>query len=425
MEKTVMWRNRFIVLMMCLLSIVPAQAQDNLLSNAGFEYNYSGRGRGDFNFAENWGGWFTESPRSEGWMNLPPNAFPHTSYYKYSGTTAQSISKGGGTFTAAAYQEVGNIPAGAIVRGSAFVFLENVSDSQAKVRVGVGSNVGGNPFGGDVTWSPWMTSPFNEYRQISVDHIAAGGNVTIFIYATQGWPNDPNAVYMDDASLVIVGNSSDLPQNNPEEETESSTDSSSSGSSGSSGSSAAAPALQPGGVAFVQPQDTSARDGITHTVTSGDTLWSIASGYGVSVDQVLSLNGLDKSSILQIGQVLTIAEPDPDAPEVTPEPETTPEPEVTPEPDVPTDTEAVPDAPADIVLPDTPADVVADAPEELEPAQPNDSTEVVQLDTVPADNPSADMPTIPRDMLNNVTVNCSLNISLNYPYIRLTCGTEN
>jgi len=377
-----MWRNLVIISILCLLSLLPVQAQENLLGNAKFEANYTGRGRGDFNFAEGWGGWFTEEPRSESWMNLPPNAFPHTSYFKYGGEAAQSISKGSGTFTAAAYQEVSGIPAGAILRGSAFVLIENAPDANARVRIGIGDNVGNNPFA-NITWSGWMTS-LEEYRQITVDHTSAGGTVTLFIYATQDFPNDPNAVYFDDASLQIVGQG-EVPSESGEEE-------------------ASQPEPpRPSGVAFVSPQDTSANDGIEHTVQSGDTLASIATGYGVSMNEIMGLNGLDKTSVLQIGQVLTIATPDPNAP---PEPTAAPTATPTIEPEV---VEA--EVQSEPVEEDISTEVVTEAPSVTQPLPTPASAD---------DSSSGASPQIDP----NFSASCSVTLTLTAPYLRLSCETS-
>jgi LysM repeat protein len=43
-----------------------------------------------------------------------------------------------------------------------------------------------------------------------------------------------------------------------------------------------------------------------HTVVSGDTIISIAATYGKDWRQLLTLNGLDEDSILQIGQKVQI-----------------------------------------------------------------------------------------------------------------------
>ncbi len=366
-----------IALMLALMGLIPVQAQENLLTSPGFETNYSGRtGRGDFNFPAGWDGWYTEAPRSEAWMNQPPNAFPHTSFFKYSGTSALSISKGGGTFTAAAFQEVSDIPAGAIVRGSAFVLLENGSGSNAQVRIGVGSNIGSN-VNGAITWSSWMTN-LNNYQQISVDHVATGGSVTIVIYATQTWPNDPNAVYIDEASLVIVG------------EGEAPADS----STGDSGSvDVPAPPAQSAEVGFVAPQDTEEDDGIVHTVGSGDTLASIAVAYGVSVDDLLNLNGLDRGTFLQIGQVIVVSTPEPtEEPEVEAPPveETAAQPEETSV--EPVETEAVEEPTQSFGAVITEFTETPESEPTTEPEVDAESTEDVTSDGTPTDIPNTATP---------------------------------
>lgn len=326
-----MWRwtkhSLFFTILFCLVGLLPIQAQQNLLQNPGFESDYSGRtGRGDFNFPSGWDAWWSNAPHTEAWMNVPPNAYPHTGPFKRSGSNAQSIGKGGGTFTAAALQRVQNIPAGAVVRGSAWVFIENKEGTYAQVRIGIGSNVGTN-VNGAITWSGWETA-LNTHRQISVEHVATGGEVTLFIYATQTWPNDPNAVYIDDAELLIVGQG-EAPAEDDDDEDE---DNSNTGSGGGNTTVLEPPSI-PDSVAFVVPQDEDVDDGITHTVRSGDTLSSIAVAYGVPVSEILALNGMDRGSFLQVGQALIITTPEARQVEVTEEatPETTDEAESTTE----------------------------------------------------------------------------------------------
>jgi peptidoglycan endopeptidase LytE len=45
---------------------------------------------------------------------------------------------------------------------------------------------------------------------------------------------------------------------------------------------------------------------IIHTIKSGDNLWDISKKYGVSVEQIKKLNGLNDKSVLKIGQKLII-----------------------------------------------------------------------------------------------------------------------
>ncbi len=54
------------------------------------------------------------------------------------------------------------------------------------------------------------------------------------------------------------------------------------------------------------PQPTSSPQGIIYTVVYGDSLWSIALEFGVTVEALLEANGLSEDTILDIGQELII-----------------------------------------------------------------------------------------------------------------------
>ncbi|MBE6338870.1 MAG: LysM peptidoglycan-binding domain-containing protein [Lentimicrobiaceae bacterium] len=56
----------------------------------------------------------------------------------------------------------------------------------------------------------------------------------------------------------------------------------------------------------VYPASTDKNNKIVHTVKSGDNLWDISKKYGVSVEQIMRLNNLDKKTVLKIGQKLKI-----------------------------------------------------------------------------------------------------------------------
>ncbi len=47
--------------------------------------------------------------------------------------------------------------------------------------------------------------------------------------------------------------------------------------------------------------------GGTHTVAPGETLWSIARRYDISVDDLRAFNGLDRTATIQVDQVLTVS----------------------------------------------------------------------------------------------------------------------
>ena len=59
------------------------------------------------------------------------------------------------------------------------------------------------------------------------------------------------------------------------------------------------------GMAMLKAQPEDGAD-LVHTVVAGDTLISIALSYGVTLDDLLSLNGLNPEALLQIGQRLVI-----------------------------------------------------------------------------------------------------------------------
>ena len=50
-------------------------------------------------------------------------------------------------------------------------------------------------------------------------------------------------------------------------------------------------------------------DGQTHTVGAGETLAQIAAGYGVTVSELISVNGLEDPDLLRIGQLISIPGP--------------------------------------------------------------------------------------------------------------------
>ncbi|WOF21852.1 LysM peptidoglycan-binding domain-containing protein [Microbacterium betulae] len=67
----------------------------------------------------------------------------------------------------------------------------------------------------------------------------------------------------------------------------------------------------------------------SHTVASGDTVWSIAQSYGTSVDTIVSLNELGSDAAIYPGQKLVVAssavpQTQPEAPESAPAPEAAP-----------------------------------------------------------------------------------------------------
>lgn len=287
-----------VLLALFAIALVPnTQAQANLLENPGFNNSGSYQAsrqfpRGDFNFAPGWDGWQTNSPSVESWQNINPIAFPHTGSFKREGDASQNIGRGDATFTAAAFQVVGDIAEGTTLRANVWVFQDNDENNGVRTRIGIGSNVGANPLSAAINWSPWTTA-IDSWQIIEVEATVPAGNVTVFIYSTQDQPNIGNQVYYDDATLIAVGQGEpDVGEEDGEADVP-------------------PPPTSPPVAPFVSPQQADDSGRIEHTVQPGDTLAAIAVAYGVSVSDIRERNNLG-GGFLQVGQVLLISEGSPE-----------------------------------------------------------------------------------------------------------------
>ncbi|MCU0511382.1 MAG: LysM peptidoglycan-binding domain-containing protein [Anaerolineae bacterium] len=351
-----LWMFLLVLLPGSLLAL-PAQAQTNLLQNGSLDGQYGGIGT-----PAGWQGWFTNSPRTETWMNVDPFFFPHTADFKRSGNASQNIGRNGGTFTAAIWQRVDGIAQGTALRATAWVYLENASASGAAAYVGIGSNTT-DPANPAITWSPAMTA-VNSWQQVTVDAVVPAGSVTVFVYSDQRFPNGPegpNQMYIEDVSLVATGTGA-VPT-----------------AAGGAVPAATSVPVRPQ-AAFVNAQDTDASDGITHTVRSGDTLAAIAVAYGTTSSRLRELNNL-QGGFLQIGQVIIIA-----TPEAAPAGEATTAPATAAEQSAP---------------PNTPAAVAAQAtsvPPTAIPPTDIPSTAIPPTDIPPTATPSPEVSPTPTDI---------------------------
>lgn len=299
-----MQRRLLFLLITVILAVtaLPALTQSgNLLQDGGMEGPYTNRGRADLNVPAPWGVWFTESPRTEAWMNQPPVAFPHNGPdpNPVAGAHAFNFNKGYATYTAAIYQQVA-VPQGSNVVGSAYGQQKtcnpapntptcgSAAESGAYMKVCIDPNGGSNPYDSDVICSANAT-PHDRWEQISVSATATGPTVTIFLFNTQQWPSQLNTAYWDEASLSVGGAGGSAP--------------------GAPGQPAAtAVPTAPPVASFVQPQPPQPDGSIVHTVQPGDTMDAIAYAYGVSRQQILDLNGLTSGRFIFAGQELKIRE---------------------------------------------------------------------------------------------------------------------
>ena len=192
-------------LLALVVIVMPAGAQTgNLLNNPGFESTSYTFVSADpqalavtYSAPAGWGGGVVTGG-SQSWQNVHPSGFPHNGPYKLQGNSSFHMARGGGTFTAYIYQQV-SVTAGSPVEGGAWAFIENGSGT-AIARVGIDPTGGTNPFSGAVVWSGNGANGFN-WNRMSISATAQGGTVTLFLFATQTFPVDPNGVYWDEAFL--------------------------------------------------------------------------------------------------------------------------------------------------------------------------------------------------------------------------------
>ncbi len=203
-------------------------------------------------------------------------------------------------FIAGVSQQVGNIAPGTRLNFSASTQGFNCDDDRGcfgsaahygysyepgdmQLRVGIDPTGGTNAFAPTVVWSAYA-NPLDAFVKQSVEVVAQSDKVTVFVWASPTFPEKHTEVYVDDASLVAVGQ-------------------------GPAPTSSATEAAQPTPAAGTPaPTVTLSPNATTYTVVSGDTLTIIAQRFNLTLDQLLALNpGLARDSVIQVGQVVNVS----------------------------------------------------------------------------------------------------------------------
>jgi LysM repeat protein len=275
-----------LVLLACILlsAITPASAQENLLTNGGFEDGFHVQGGApEVSVPNSWTAWWvqgTQQETNQGYLLRPEYTAEDGELFGYdrvnSGRYSQKYFNSYATHDAGLLQTV-DVPSGAILRFSAWVQTwssggdnpaEITSPGDYQVSIGIDPAGGTNPLGDSVVWSsPQLAN--NSWIQQSVYAQATGSRVTVFTRGTPLYRVKHNDSYWDDLNLIQV---SEIPQAPVETETASQTE--------------ATPS--------------------TYTVQSGDTLFRIALRFDTSVQTLMTLNGLTNSDFIWIGQQLLI-----------------------------------------------------------------------------------------------------------------------
>ncbi len=180
-------------------------------------------------------------------------------------------------------------------------------------KVGIDPTGGTNPWASTVVWSQEVET-FDHWTNFWVEATAEADTVTVFIYSrpdwVDGWPRINNDVYVDDASLVVVGEGEPTP---PPIATPTSTPTPlppTPTPTPTATPSAPAPTGTPPTVApTATPLPPTPLPGgtLTYVVQRGDTLYSIAKRFGVTLEQLRQLNGIGSDNLIHVGQQLIIS----------------------------------------------------------------------------------------------------------------------
>jgi murein DD-endopeptidase MepM/ murein hydrolase activator NlpD len=162
--------------------------------------------------------------------------------------------------------------------------LTSEDGTPVNMRIGIDPTGGTNPYSPDIVWSGFA-NPYDAYQYFEVEATAQGDKVTVFTWSNPERERKHNDIYWDEASLTVAG----------------------AGGVTSSGGTGATGASAPAAPVFNAPTPTpNAAGEIIVVVQPGDSLWSIAARASISLDQLLELNGLQRSDFISVGDQLLI-----------------------------------------------------------------------------------------------------------------------
>lgn len=203
--------------------LLPVQAQgQNLLTNPGFEKPFvTLDGTPPRQVAQGWSPWNLAGGQSAS-ENVQPEYYPASDVSNglgvpriRSGSDAQQYHSFFATHDGGLYQRVTGIVKGAQVRFSAYVYVwsstfddvnKSEGDGGVNVTVGIDPTGGTSADSSAVVWSS-PSIQYDAYNQYTVTATASETAVTVFIRTTVSTPVKNNNIYVDDASLAVVGGS--------------------------------------------------------------------------------------------------------------------------------------------------------------------------------------------------------------------------
>jgi len=348
-----------VLVVLPVLASPPAQEQvsGNLLMDGGFEAPPTWPmqdGIGEVQVAPGWRAYYLDKPPE--YVRLPnncdklrvtecywmrPEFRDNTSFANriHSGQRSQKYFSYGRMHEAGLMQQVQGIPPGARVRFSIWMqawMCYNPSEcgrdgvrsdqpADMHLRVGIDPLGGTDPVTGTVVWAAEQPA-WDNFVLFVVETEAISDTVTVFTHSRAEWPwaRINNDVYLDDASLVIVG-------------------------AYPATTTVTASVTMTGAPATTTLSPTPfAESAITYTIGMGDTWFNIALKHGIQITDLLQLNGFTTRTELYLGQMIVVQRlPFTPTPTVIPS-TATPLPSVTP---LPSPTLTVTPSPTPTALP--------------------------------------------------------------------------
>jgi LysM repeat protein len=287
--------------------LAAAYQSGNLLQNPGFEGEYVAiNGDPAVRVAPNWQPW-SLPPGSSSAINARPEYKPAPASRVRSGSEAQEYNTFFATHTGGVYQRVPVSP-NTELQFSIFIYVwssgsfanPDVSEDPNNVIL----NVGIDPLGGtdgtssSIVWSA-DAEYYDEYRQLSVTATSQNTAVTVFVRsAPQGFVGTSN-IYLDDASLVVLGQAP--PTETPLPPSPTPTFEFNVPTQEGTVTPLPTPVITP---TPSLPGDFNSTE--LYTVVAGDTVWEIARRFNSSTDAIIQVNGLNSVGLINIGQTLVI-----------------------------------------------------------------------------------------------------------------------
>lgn len=191
-----------------------------------------------------------------------------------SGNNAQKYFTFFSVHEAGMFQPVSGITPGSRLRFSIYMhawsthadFGPSGGQQTMGMRVGIDPFGGTNAFSPNVIWSP-VSDAYDVWTLYSVEAVARNSTVTVFTRSAPWYALQHNDIYLDDASLVVVGT---------------------------------------GGTTGGAPAPTATPTGFRYVVQPGDNYYRIARRFGVSVQSIYQANQITNPNLLRVGTVLII-----------------------------------------------------------------------------------------------------------------------